>query len=83
MWQDGDNLNIAAGVVIETEGRHVVPPQNNDNSMADNYFEQYLELDLHLRQLSDQDHLRDSDLSVDTKTYCHLTSQRHFKVIGI
>ena len=74
MWQDGDNLDIAAGVVIEAEERHVVSPQNNDNNMAENYFEQYPELGLHLRQLSDQDHLRESDLSVDTNRYCHMTS---------
>ena len=80
MWQDGDNLDIAAGVVNEAEDRHVVPPQNNDNNMADNYFEQYPELGLHLRQLSDQNHLRESDLSVDTNRYCQLSSQRHFKL---
>ena len=80
MWQDSDNLDIAAGVVIEAEDRHVVPPQNNDKNMAENYFEQCPEPDLHLRQLSDQDHLRESDLSVDANRYCHLSSQRHFKL---
>ena len=74
MWQDGDDLDIAA------KNRHVVPPQNNDNNMADNYFEQYSELGLHLRQLLDQDHLRESDLSADTNRYCQLSSQRHFKL---
>ena len=67
MWQDGDNLDVAA------KNRHVVPPQNNDNNMADNYFEQYPELGLHLRQLLHQDHLRESDLSADTNRYCQLT----------
>ena len=54
MWQDHDSINVAAGEV-EAADSYDALPQNEINNMAGNLVDNYTDLALHLRQMSDQD----------------------------